>query len=191
MKKQDKKNHPGTPITVYPFYIQEIREGLSLGWVGHMQMSEEEARLNWRFYRIGDELDFEPNKRFWPKFIETGDGMSGDINKELRTPEGLLFLLADGIFPIGCGARELNTVMAVKPGENFAEGIADQIYEDIGTQVKQRATGRLRLEESGLYVVDFSTNFFDRLEDYQDTIAGLVRSKIVPEGTPLKYQVTV
>ncbi len=184
-----------TPLAVYPLNLLGVSEGINLGYVGHMDELEE-----WKPYKIGDlARDIEEHARKllkagvanptrFAKFVNTE--WSKDINNYLHRGEGLLFLLGDGLFPIGCGARDWCAIIAVRPGAYTAADIGRKIFEDSGVDVKHRATGILRLENNVLRIDGFSTSWWDGLEDYADVIRALARSDIALNGTPIIFQAT-
>jgi hypothetical protein len=143
----------------------------------------------WAPYKVGDELDFEPTKERWPKLVVAGYNGIDSIQKELHSSDGLLFLLADGEFPMGCGpSRDLNTVLAVKPGAKDAREISDQIYRDIGTDLEFRAKGMLNITKKQLLVNNFCVSYISNPDVYLDTIAGLTRSSIAPDGISILFK---
>lgn len=147
----------------------------------------------WAPYMVGDELDFESRNRCYPKFVDTGYGKFGSYETELksRKGKGLMFLIADGMFPMGCGARCKNTVFAVQPKATDPMEIADQIEADSGyyvTDVQPKASGRIRLIDNILYINKFSESYYKNQEAYLDAVAGLVRAGYYfPEKTPIIF----
>ncbi|MBU0907625.1 MAG: hypothetical protein KKD18_05635 [Nanoarchaeota archaeon] len=122
------------------------------------------------------------------KFVNTS--WDEDATKELGTKDGMLFLLGEGAFPIGCGARDICTIMAVHPGTNNADCISQKIYQDIGTRVKPRATGRIGVDKENVWIRNFTTQWFGNFRDYADVIRSLTRSNISPNDTPILFQAT-
>jgi len=160
--------------------------GVMKDLVGHL-VNDGQQKV-WSPYKVGDELDFEPFHRCYPKFVKIGYGKFGSIDEELKSPKGLLFLIADGMFPMGCGSRCPNTVFAVQPKTKDPAEIAAQIEADSGyivTEVKPKASGRISFLDNALHIKEFSKNYFKNLQVYLDAVAGLVNSSIAPEKTPI------
>jgi len=164
--------------------------GVMKDLVGHLVYTGQQKV--WAPYKVGDKLDFEPCYSCYPKFVETGYGKFGSIDEELKSKDGLLFLIADGMFPMGCGIRKPNTVFAVQPKTKCLAEIADQIEADCGycvTDVKPKASGKLSYLENALHINGFSENYFANQQAYMDAVAGLVNSSVAPEKTPIIFHV--
>jgi hypothetical protein len=170
-----------------PLVLLTSENGKPKDLVGHL-VTHSDQKV-WAPYSVGDELDFGHFYSRYPKFVETGYGKYGNIDKALKSPEGLLFLIADGMFPMGCGVRKPNTVFAVQPKTTNPDDIAKQIEADCGycvTDVHQKASGKLGLVDCEFHVYDFSQIWYDNQQAYLDAVAGLVNSNAV-RGTPIIF----
>ena len=171
-----------------PLVLLIKEKGVLENLVGHLVNSGQQKV--WAPYKVGDKLDFEPFYSCYPKFVETGYGKFGSIDKELKSQNGLLFLIADGMFPMGCGIRKPNTVFAVQAEANCPEDIASQIEADAGyivTDVKPKASGKLSYLENALHINGFSEDYFKNQQAYLDAVAGLVNNSIAPKKTPIIF----
>jgi len=189
---------PCSPLAVWPNH-PSVFQGLTQGYVGHIGGYDGAGLPKWEPYKIGDSVKdiVEHHKQLSNagivdrlkrlKFVDIDQ--HGDLTPYLKKDEGLLFLLGDGSFPVGCGSSDLCTIMAVRPGVNSAYEISGKIYKDIGIKVNTRATGKLKLENEKLYVKEFTTSFFEKIEDYADVIRGLTYSEdLAKEGTPILFE---
>jgi len=176
-----------------PLVLLTSENGKPMNLIGHLVIAYSEKI--WVPYKIGDKMGFEPLHMCFTKYLETGCGKFGSVNKELKSPEGLLFLLADGIFPYGCRATTENTVLAVKTGEKDPFEISKQIDKDLGAVVEKgydaklhtKATGKISLLKNVLNVHDFSESYFQNPQVYMDTIAGLMNNYKFKDGTPIRF----
>jgi len=173
-----------------PLVLLTNENGVMKDLVGHL-VAHSDQKV-WAPYKVGDKLDFEQFYSCYPKFVETGYGKFGSIDEELKSKDGLLFLIADGMFPMGCGIRKPNTVFAVQPKTKCLAEIAAQIEADCGycvTDVKPKASGKLSYLENALHINGFSEDYFVNQQAYLDAVAGLVNSSVAPEKTPIVFHV--
>ena len=182
----NKVNQEYTANNQNPLILLTNENGKPKDLIGHLV--NHSSQKIWTPYKIGNKVDFEPFHRCYPKFVETGYGKFGNINKELQSSDGLLFVLADGDFSMGCGARFLNTVFAVKSGETEPDKIAYQVFSDSGIDVELKASGRISLLENALSIHEFSEDFYKNPQTYLDAIAGLVNSNLANKGVPILFK---
>jgi hypothetical protein len=182
----NKVNQEYTANNQNPLILLTNENGKPKDLIGHLVKYD--SQKIWAPYKVGDELDFEPLHRCYPKFVETGHGKFGSIDKELQSSDGLLFVLADGDFSMGCGARFLNTVFAVKPGETEPDKIAYQVFSESGVDVELKASGRINLLENALNIYKFSEDFYKNPRAYLDAVAGLVNGYGFKKGTPIFFK---
>jgi len=171
-----------------PLVLLTNENGVMKDLVGHLVIHSDQKV--WVPYKVGDELDFEPFNRCYPKFIAAGYGKFGSIDEELKSQSGLLFLIADGEFPMGCGpTRFTNTIFAVRPKAVSIEEIADQVYRDASIGVEPKASGHLSYLDDALHINGFSESYLKSQQAYLDAVAGLVNSSVASEKTPIIFHV--
>jgi len=156
-------------------YARDIEEHARALLNAHMTLRDPQIPLYTRF----------------AKFLNVG---SEEGYLELDSQDGVLFLLGDGEFPIGCGARDLCTIMAARPRTNNADYIARKIEADIRVRISPRATGKLKVDEQGVHISEFTPNFFGDFRNYTDIIRALTHSKasyVAKDGTPILFKVNM
>jgi hypothetical protein len=191
MKNETKQEY--TTNNQNPLVLLTAENGKPKDLIGHIVNYG--SQKIWAPYKVGDELDFEPFHSRYPKFVTTGYGKFGSIDKELKSPSGLLFLIADGMFPMGCGVRKPNTVFAVQPKTADPMAIAAQIEADAGydvTDVRSKASGRISLLNGVLSINGFSESWYKNQRAYLDAVAGLVNNSYeIPGKTPIIFHANV